>query len=80
LHLCFTFIKIRLDATRLKRPTLDSHFEDGAFAEHRHHAQVLRPVLDEDEAQGQLFGKRWIDNQLGRCFVFRQTVTGRERP
>ena len=41
-----------------------------AFTEHRYHPQLLGPVLDEDEALGQLFGKRRIDNQPGRWFVF----------
>ena len=27
-------------------------------------------VLDEHEAEGQLFGQGWIDNQAGRRFVF----------
>jgi hypothetical protein len=43
---------------------------EGAFAEHRYHAQILGPVLDEDEALGQLFGEWWIDNQPGRWLIF----------
>jgi len=34
------------------------------FAEPWHHAQV------EDAALRQRFGKRWIDNELSRCFIF----------
>ena len=41
-----------------------------AFAEHRYHPQIFRSVLDEDQALGQLFGKRWIDDQPGRRLVF----------
>ena len=43
--------------------TIDS--VERAFAEYRHHTQVLRPVLDEDETTGQRFVQRGIDDQLG---------------
>jgi hypothetical protein len=44
------------------------HFES-AFAKYRDDAQVLRPVLNKDEASRQRFWERWIDDELGRCFV-----------
>src|ERR1700674_2776699 len=38
----------------------------GSPIEHRENAQVLRPVLDEDASQGQLFGNWRIDDQFHR--------------
>jgi len=37
-------------------------------AEHRHHAQVLRPVLDEDQPAGQLFRKQRAIGVAGALF------------
>jgi hypothetical protein len=38
---------------------------DGARPEHRHDAQVLRPVLGSVDAQGDAFRKRRVHDQLG---------------
>jgi len=44
------------------------HFES-TFAKHWNHAQVLRSVLNKDEASRQRFWERWIDDELGGRFV-----------
>ena len=42
---------------------------EGTFTEHGQHAQVLYLILDEDTTLSHRFRHRWIDNQLGGCFV-----------
>jgi hypothetical protein len=44
------------------------HFES-AFAKHWNDAQVLRSVLNKDEASRQRFWERWIHDELGGRFV-----------
>jgi hypothetical protein len=42
---------------------------ESAFAKHWNHAQVLRSVLNKNEASRQRFWERRIDDELGGRFV-----------
>jgi hypothetical protein len=44
-------------------------YVEGALPEYRCDAYVLHPVLDLDDALGQLIGKRVVHDQLGRGLV-----------
>ena len=44
---------------------------EGGFAEHRDHAQIFSPVLNEDSARSQRFSKGWIEQLAWLVLRFR---------